>query len=200
MTMRALKAMVVVALTVVAGVVVACGGDDGGGETATPDATLTPSATATAGPNDASQTPTPAPATTEAIIEVKEFAIAPKRTRARPGTVIFKVHNAGDVTHQFLVIRSDLPIAELPRKPGNAGVDETQVQVVERINSIPAGGDGEVSVPVEAGTYALICNLFAGGVSHYLTGMYTPFEVTPTAPDPLATAQPSATLIPSATP
>jgi hypothetical protein len=198
MMLRAVKILIMAALTVFAGLAIACGGDDDGGETATPAATPTPSATA--GPNDPSPTPTAAPATTEAVIEVKEFTITPKTTRARPGTVIFKVHNAGEVTHEFLVIRSDLPIAELPRKPGNAGVDETQVEVVGRIDAIPAGEDGEVSVPVETGNYVMICNLFGGGKSHYLTGMYTLFEVTPTAPDLLATPQPSATLIPSARP
>jgi hypothetical protein len=200
MSVRALKILLLAAALAAAGLATACGGDDDGGETATPAATPTPSAAPTAGPNDPSPTPTAAPATTEAVIEVREFTIAPQKTRARPGTVIFKVHNAGEVTHQFLVIRSDLPIAELPRKPGEGGVDETQVEVVGRISSISAGEDDEVSVPVETGKYVMICNLTAGGESHYLSGMYNLFEVTPAAPDPQATPQPSATLIPSAGP
>jgi hypothetical protein len=59
-----------------------------------------------------------------------------------------------------------------------------------------------VSVPADAGKYVLICNLFAGGESHYLEGMYTAFEVTPTAPDPLSsTKAPSdVSLAPSPTP
>jgi uncharacterized cupredoxin-like copper-binding protein len=134
------------------------------------------------------------------VIEVREFVIAPEKTRARPGTVIFKVRNSGEITHQFLVIRSDLPAAQLPRKPAEGGVDETQVDIRGRIDSIPAGESAEVSVPVETGKYVMICNLVSGGESHYLTGMYRLFEVTPTAPDPLATAHPSATVIPSATP
>lgn len=119
-------------------------------------------------------------------MEVTEFVIKPNVTRARPGTVIFKVRNSGAVTHQFLVIRSDLPIAQLPRKTGDTGVDETQVDIAGRIESIPSGGEAEVSVPVETGNYVLICNLYAGGVSHYLSGMYQAFEVTQSAPAPAA--------------
>ena len=134
------------------------------------------------------------------MIELREFVIAPEKTRARPGNVIFQVRNAGEITHQFLVIRSDLPIAQLPRKPGEAGVDETQLDVVGRIEAIAPGEGAEVSVPVETGKYVMICNLYSEGESHYLTGMYRLFEVTPTAPDPLATPQPEATLIPTTSP
>ncbi|HET9475982.1 MAG TPA: hypothetical protein VFP63_00695 [Dehalococcoidia bacterium] len=199
MRSRLPKTMIALALVTVAALAVACGDDDDGG-TATPEATQSP--TATRLPGAPTPSPTPPPATTEAGMELREFVIAPDRTRARPGTVIFKVRNAGELTHQFLVIRSDLPIAELPRKPGNAGVDETQLEVVGRIEAIAPGDNGEVTVPVELGNYVLICNLFADGKSHYLTGMYNSFEVTLTAPDPQATPQPTigVTLVPTPTP
>jgi hypothetical protein len=189
--------MITLALVTVAGLTVACGDDDDGG-TATTEAT--PSPTATRLPFEPTPSPTPPPTTTEAGMELREFVIAPDRTRARPGTVIFKPRNAGELTHQFLVIRSDLPIAELPRKPGNTGVDETQLDVVGRIDAILPGESDEVTVPAELGDYVLICNLFAEGKSHYLSGMYNSFEVTLTAPDPLMTPQPSSTLSTSATP
>jgi uncharacterized cupredoxin-like copper-binding protein len=129
-------------------------------------------------------------------MELKEYVILPDTASARPGTVIFKVRNTGEITHQFLVVRSNLPTAELPRKPANAGVDETQVDVVARIEEIPAGESAELSVPVETGDYVLICNLFSNGASHYLSGMYRQFEVKPTAADPEA----SPLLPPSVTP
>ena len=101
-------------------------------------------------------------------------------TRARPGTVTFKVRNEGTVTHQFLVIRSDIEKVELPRN-GDKGVDLSDLDVVGEIDAIAPGGNGEVTVDVEEGQYILLCNLFAGE-SHYLNGMYNEFEVTPTAP------------------
>ena len=195
MRLRIAKTIITLALVTVAGLAVACGDDDDGG-TATTQAT--PSPTATRLPFEPTPSPTPPPATTEAGMELREFVIAPDRTRARPGTVTFKVRNAGELSHQFLVIRSDLPIAELPRKPGDVGVDETQLEVVGRIEAIAPGDSREVTVPAELGDYVLICNLFAQGKSHYLSGMYNSFEVTLTAPDPLLTPQPSST--PSASP
>lgn len=187
-----MTAMALAVLTLAA----ACGDDDGD-VTPTPEATATPEASPTLLPFDNTPTPTPPPAITEVGIELAEFSIRPEKTRARPGTVIFKVRNAGQLTHQFLVIRTDLPTAGLPRRPGEGGVDESQLDVVGRIDSIEPGEEAEVSVPVETGSYVLICNLVSGGESHYLNGMYTRFEVTPSAPDP---GTPPATEEPSPTP
>jgi uncharacterized cupredoxin-like copper-binding protein len=116
-------------------------------------------------------------------MELDEFVIRPNATRARPGTVVFQVTNAGELTHEFLVIKTDLPRAALPRADSR-GVDEEQVDVVARLDPIAPGESAELEVQVDEGLYALICNLFADGVSHYLSGMYTGFEVTPTAPPP----------------
>jgi len=175
----------------------ACGDDDDDGS---PTPTPTASASATQRPGNATPTPTPPPATTEASMELREFVIAPEKTRARPGTVIFQVNNTGELTHQFLVIRSDLPIAELPRKPGNAGADETELEVVGRIDSIAAGERSELAVTVGTGKYVLICNLFSEGTSHYLTGIYNSFEVTPAAPDPQETPRPTLGVTPVPSP
>ena len=199
MFLRALKILFPAAVVIAVSLVMACGDDDDEA-TPTPEVTATPEATATLRPGDATPTPTHPPATTEAGMELVEFTIRPNVTRARPGTVIFKVQNAGELAHQFVVIRSDLPTAELPRKPLDAGVDETKLEIVGKIDSIAPGSNGEVSVPVDAGKYVLICNLFAGGESHYLEGMYTAFEVTPTAPDPLSSTKAPSDVSPAPSP
>jgi len=133
MRLRVSRILLFVMALAALGVAAACGDDDGGG-TPTASPPPTPEASRTPLPFDATPTPTPPPATTEAGMEVTEFVIKPNVTRARPGTVIFKVRNSGAVTHQFLVIRSDLPIAQLPRKTGDTGVDETQVDIAGRID------------------------------------------------------------------
>ena len=199
MFLRALKILFPAAVVIAVSLVMACGDDDDEA-TPTPEVTATPEATATLRPGDATPTPTHPPATTEAGMELVEFTIRPNVTRARPGTVIFKVQNAGELAHQFVVIRSDLPTAELPRKPLDAGVDETKLEIVGKIDSIAPGSNAEVSVPVDAGKYVLICNLFAGGESHYLEGMYTAFEVTPTAPDPLSSTKAPSDVSPAPSP
>ncbi len=156
----------------------ACGGD-GNDTTPTPSASASRSATP-----DGSATPEPSPATTEAGIELDEFVIRPDTTRARPGTLVFTVRNAGDVAHQFVVIRSDLPAAQLPRRENNRGADEAELDVVDRIETIAPGDEADLNVAVEEGQYLLICNIVAGETSHYLSGMYTPFAVEATAPAP----------------
>jgi hypothetical protein len=124
-------------------------------------------------------------------MELDEFVIRPDQTRARPGTVNFRVTNAGEVEHEFLVIRTDLPTAELPRLPGDEGVDEADLDIAGRVDAIAPGGEGEVSVDVELGDYVLICNLAPNGESHYLNGMYTGFEARSDVP--IATASPTPT-------
>ena len=110
-------------------------------------------------------------------MELDDFVIRPVQTRARPGTVNFQVTNAGEVEHEFVVIRSELPPAELPRLPGEEGVDESDLDVEERLEPLEPDAEGELSVDVDVGDYVLICNLAPSGESHYLNGMYTSFEV-----------------------
>ena len=125
-------------------------------------------------------------------MELDEFVLRPTRTRARPGTINFQLTNAGEVPHEFVVIRSDLPTAELPRLPDDAGVDESELEVEGRLEDpLDPGADGELNLALEAGQYVLICNLAPNGESHYLNGMYTAFEVRTDAP--LSTATPTPT-------
>jgi uncharacterized cupredoxin-like copper-binding protein len=113
-----------------------------------------------------------------------EFAINPERTSARPGSVTFHVRNAGELTHEFLVIRTDLPHAQLPRLASGLGVDESQLDVVGRIDTIAPGDEAETTLELDGGNYVLICNLSSDSVSHYLSGMYDRFTVSDTAAPP----------------
>ena len=173
--------------TAIVAFTIACGGDDAG------EGTLTP--TATEAETDASVTPTPdtdvgtpAPAGTATLtsgdIELDEFVIRPGLTRARPGVVTFNVSNAGELTHEFIVIESDLHIAELPRAEDDLGVDESQLDIVGRIENIAPGASSEVSLNLDNGNYILICNI-VGDKSHYITGMYNRFTVSNDAPAPV---------------
>jgi len=159
----------------------ACG-DDNGGDEPTPEPSATEESTETPEPTDDGVTPSPTvePADSTAGMSLIEWAVRPDKTRARPGTVTFKVRNEGTVTHQFLVISSDIEKDELPRD-GDKGADLSDLDVVGSIEAIAPGANDEVTVDVEEGQYILLCNLFSGGESHYLNGMYNEFEVTPTA-------------------
>ncbi len=153
--------------------------DDGDGDGGMPSASASP----TDGPAPSeSADPTLPAAITEIGIELDEFVIRPDQTRARPGVVLFKVDNTGESPHQFLVIRSELPTAQLPRAAGGLGADEGQLEVAGRIERLLPGESGELRVDVEFGKYVLICNLIAGDDSHYLNGMYNAFSVQNDAP------------------
>lgn len=162
-------------------VISACGGDDddsdNGDSTPTPDASEEPTET----PVEGGETETPGfsgtPSAVNAPIQLSEFTIAPSVSRAEAGTVTFQVTNAGEFPHEFVVIKSDLPIAQLPRLGGEEGVDEDEVEIVDRLEPIDPGATGVLVAQMDDGTYVLICNLASGGESHYLNGMYDQFTV-----------------------
>jgi uncharacterized cupredoxin-like copper-binding protein len=124
-------------------------------------------------------------------MELDEFVIRPKQTRARPGTINFVLTNAGEVPHEFVVIKSDLATADLPRLPDDAGVDESDLDVEGRLEDpLDPGAEGELSLDLDVGKYVVICNLAPNGESHYLNGMYTAFDVRTDVPLSSATPTP----------
>lgn len=188
-----LLAAAALALLVVAG---ACGDDDDSGtptasvsasETAEPSGDSSP--TSTPALDEGTPSPTPQPVDTDATIDLTEFAIQPQRTSAMPGTVTFHVRNTGELTHELLVIRTDLPHAQLPRRDDLLGADESQLDIVGRIDPIEPGDDADLTLDLERGSFVLICNLASDSTSHYLSGMYDRFEVSDTAAPPDAPTQ-----------
>jgi uncharacterized cupredoxin-like copper-binding protein len=173
----------------------ACGDDDSATpspsisptESAEPTENSSPSPTSIEG--DGTPSPTLEPVDTDAAIDLTEFAIEPQRTSARPGTVTFHVRNTGELTHEFLVIRTDLPHAELPRLEDGLGADESQLNVVGRIDPIESGENADLTLDLQSGNYVLICNLASDSTSHYLSGMYDRFVVSDTAAPPDAPTQ-----------
>ena len=171
---------------------IACGDDDDtAAPTSTPEPTTEGSPTPTGEtptptePNgDGSPTPTLAPSQTEAGIGLREFAVQPRRTSARPGTVTFNVQNNGEISHEFVVVRTDLPHAQLPRLDNNEGVDESQVEIVGRIDRLDRGETASLTLDLESANYVLICNFYTDSTSHYLRGMYDRFVISEDAPPP----------------
>lgn len=73
-------------------------------------------------------------------IVAREFAFEPKEITVRPGDVVFAVHNAGAIEHNFLV-------------------DDAAKKTVARIAVISPGGSEEVRLSVRPGAYAIYCDL-----------------------------------------
>ena len=180
-------AVALAALAAIVAAVGACGGGGDGGADATPTRSPTRAASST---RTTRTSPTVSPTETVVGMELDDFVIRPEQTRARPGTIIFRVRNVGEIAHEFVVIKSDLSIAELPRLLDDAGVDESELDVEDRLELVNAGEEADLSIDLGVGKYVVICNLAPNGESHYLNGMYNGFEVRDDAP--LNTPQPSA--------
>ena len=109
------------------------------------------------------------------------WAVTATPSSASEDDVAFNVTNiSAFISHQFVVIETDLPPSALPRLGPGLGVDESQVDVVGRISVLSAGSSATLSLELGS-NYVLICNLNPFGVpfpSHYDNGMFTGFTVT----------------------
>ncbi len=162
---------VVVVLGALALGAAACGDDngDGGNETPTSGATEP----------EATQAGTPATGGSTVDVDVKEYAVEPAQPSAPAGGITFDVANSGSVTHEFVVIKTDLAPDALPTKDdGSFDSAGEGVQVLGEIEDIEYGGSKSSSFNMEAGEYVLICNRVVDGQSHYANGMRVAFEVT----------------------
>jgi uncharacterized cupredoxin-like copper-binding protein len=102
-------------------------------------------------------------------VTLAQFAVSPSAPGARGGRVTFRVHNAGTITHEFVVIKTPTLAADLPVKAGRA----VESGNVGETGDLKPGVTKSVAIALPAGHYALICNL----PGHYLAGQHTDFTV-----------------------
>jgi uncharacterized cupredoxin-like copper-binding protein len=102
-------------------------------------------------------------------VTLAQFAVSPSATAAPAGRVTFRVHNAGTITHEFVVIKTPTLAADLPVKNGRA----SEAGNVGETGDLKPGATKSVAINLPAGHYALICNL----PGHYLAGQHTDFSV-----------------------
>jgi uncharacterized cupredoxin-like copper-binding protein len=101
----------------------------------------------------------------------KEFSITLDKTTVSPGSLTFNIANGGTIEHEFVVIDTDTPAAQLPQADGEA--DEDQLEVVDEAEDIAAGGNATLTVDLDPGHYAIICNV----PGHYSAGMHVDLTV-----------------------
>lgn len=106
--------------------------------------------------------------------DLYDYRIEVDRREVAPGVTTFDLHNEGDVTHEFVVVRTDLDPGALPVDDEGA-VDEkgAGITFVDEVEDIAPDGRPTLSVDLEAGRYVLFCNLD----DHYRRKMYTALEV-----------------------
>jgi uncharacterized cupredoxin-like copper-binding protein len=106
-------------------------------------------------------------------VTIKDFKVRPSSPTAPAGTVTLSVSNIGPTTHEFVVVRTDLPEGDLPIDGDGLSVDEDRIDDVDEIHGIEDGTTEQVTVRLEPGRYVFFCN-FEG---HYLAGMHAAVRV-----------------------
>lgn len=86
------------------------------------------------------------------------------------GPVTFKVTNAShDFVHEMLVVKVTDPSKPLAYDAANAKLNEDQLHSLGEVSELDPGKSGDLTLTLDAGTYALICNQ----PGHYADGMWT---------------------------
>ncbi len=111
-------------------------------------------------------------------VALTTYKITPSTTSVRAGQVVFHVHNdATDLTHEFVVFKTDLPEDQLPLTPEGI-VDEEAASLTHmgEVEDITPGTSKDLTLTLEPGKYVLVCNVDHDQM-HYQHGMHTAFTV-----------------------
>lgn len=115
-------------------------------------------------------------------VTLQEFAITAVPATVAAGSVTFEATNNGpDDIHEMVVIKTDLDPNALPTKD-DGSVDEAGegVEALGEIEEFEPGNTESLTLDLEAGAYALICNIYDADEveAHYEEGMRLAFTVT----------------------
>lgn len=114
-------------------------------------------------------------------VTLQEWAVVVADTSVPAGDVTFEITNNGpEDVHEFVIFRTDLDVAELPTDESGVVDEEGEgIEVVDEVEDVAVGATEELTATLEAGNYALVCNIYDEdeGEAHYGMGMRTPFTV-----------------------
>lgn len=111
-------------------------------------------------------------------VELTEFSVTVEPSSAKSGEVSFSVENVGGVTHEFVVVATDLDDADLPTgDDGSVDEDGEGITAIDEIEDIEAGDSESLEADLDPGNYVLFCNIVDGDQVHYQAGMHTTFTV-----------------------
>ncbi len=115
---------------------------------------------------------------TKIDVGLTTYKIEMSKTSASSGDIVFHVHNdATDLTHEFVIFKTDLPADQLPLTAENAvdeeGAGVTHIDEVE----VKPGEAADLAVNLAPGNYVMICNINDNNEQHYMHGMHQAFTV-----------------------
>ena len=94
-------------------------------------------------------------------------------TTATAGDITFRIKNSGTIDHEFVVVKTEIPVGEFLIEGGLFPEDQTGIEVIDEIPPFSVGRTEELTVNLSEGQYQLVCNL----PGHYQAGMHTAFIV-----------------------
>jgi len=104
----------------------------------------------------------------------REYAIHVTSHVAKAGKVTFTMTNYGTITHEMLIVKTDLEPGKITiGSDGRFNEDDPVSKVVDEISEYEPGKSVTKTFDLAPGKYQLVCNI----PSHYQSGMYIPFEV-----------------------
>jgi len=106
-------------------------------------------------------------------ISLHDFRIDSSISTTTSTDVIFEVHDLAPATHEFVLVRSDLPADDLPIAADGLSVDEDRLHPVGEIGEVETGTTETLALHLAPGRYVFFCNL----EGHYLGGMHGAIEV-----------------------
>ena len=114
-------------------------------------------------------------------VRLFEYSVLPDPSSVPAGSVTFSAENEGPAeNHELVIISTDLEAGALPTLD-DGSVDETQVEVIGKIEEFAPEGSESITLDLEAGSYVLICNIVEEDgdiLVHYDLGMRRDFDVT----------------------
>lgn len=105
--------------------------------------------------------------------ELNEWEVEVDATTAVAGDVTFTVTNEGTIGHEFLVVKTDIAVGEIPLDGDHFAEPTDGIEVINEIGEFAKGTTESLTVNLTPGTYQLVCNL----PGHYEAGMSISFSV-----------------------
>jgi uncharacterized cupredoxin-like copper-binding protein len=106
-------------------------------------------------------------------ISLRDFGIASSTPVVHDGNVDFHIDNGSPSTHEFVLVRSDLPADGLPISSDGLSADEDKIDHVGEISQVDTLTTQDLVLHLAPGRYIFFCNL----EGHYLGGMHGVLEV-----------------------
>lgn len=104
---------------------------------------------------------------------VSEWAVDVDADGAMAGEVVFTVTNAGSIDHEFLVLKTEIPVGEIPLVDDKFDEAAEGIQLIREIPAFAKGTTEVLTLTLDPGNYQLVCNI----AGHYGAGMHTAFVV-----------------------